>query len=162
MAKSPQAFALNQYMMIMEDTYTKRKGYLYCYNETDDPKVYKLKFDGIITDMQGSLEAQTKDYTDMEFEDWLQDGHSYNFYLIYTPHYSLLQHLGTDPKQSDLTDWPIITVVYLDGAEEDENRVKRVKYVISETGVWTYNKDKTIEDNKYTVLGIGPNPYTTL
>lgn len=144
------------YTMLLQDNIEKSVVYLRLLNKTEDPKTYELS-------VRYSFEILQRDYFsthEVDLDAWLnaRAGHTFNYYLVYAPFDTVIGNA----EPNDILDWTISSRVLNDeGVIIFEEHV-RLRDVISESGVWTYERDQAIEDNKYTVLDTGMNPYTTL
>lgn len=148
--------SLNRYFFFIEDTMNHRKGMIVTYNEASDSREYRLVIEfGQITEYTGMVVYE--DYRTIPLTDFLEDGHTYQWYLVYCPNDTVLN----DITSNDMLEWIINSRVVQDG-EFIERELVKLKDVISESGLWTYNREQSIEDNKYTVLDTGTSPFTTL
>ena len=154
MAQTPQASALNQYVMLMQDTMTKQVAYIMMWNDTTDPKSYCLHTVHAFEIKNGENFIRYP----IVLEDWFQSGHTYEWYLVYAP-YDVILGSSTD---NDILKWTIDSRIVNESGLIISTETVKLKDVISESGVWTYNRDGAIESNKYKTLETPINEYTTL
>lgn len=145
---------LNNYSMLMQDTMTKQVAYIRMANDTTDPKSYCLYVQGAFEIKNGELWTKYP----IVLEDWFQNGHTYEWYLVYAPFDVVLNSI-TD---NDILKWTIRSRIFNESATLIFAETVKLKDVISESGVWTYNRDGAIESNKYKTLETPINEYTTL
>lgn len=149
---------LNSYMMFIEDTMNHRKAYFRrLFNNTSDPKLYELHTSYTYNEIREFIGNNVADYKEMPITEFLEDGHTYQWYLVYAPMDTVMYNV----ESNDMLEWIIQSRIVEDEHITFTEEVK-LRDVISESGIWTYNRDQAIDDNKYTVLGTGTNPYTTL
>lgn len=144
------------YIMLLEDTAEKSVAYLGLSNRTEDPKTYSLGADYAYEILRrDDFQAHP-----IDLDAWLgaRAGHTFNYYLVYAPFGAVLK----DAEPNDILEWTLESRVFDDGQALVFSEDVRLRDVVSESGVWTYDRGQAIEDNKYTVLDTGTNPYTTL
>lgn len=144
------------YIMFLQDTVEKAVVYLRLLNRTEDPKTYVL-------DPTGAYEILQRDeYSThpVNLKEWLgaRAGHTFNYYLVYAPFDTVIGNA----EPNDILEWTLTSRIINDEEVVVFSEDVRLRDVISESGVWTYDREQSIEDNKYTVLDTGMNPYTTL
>lgn len=142
------------YMMLMQDTMTKQVAFIKMLNETTDPKSYSL----YVTNAFEIKNGEPMPTYPIVLEDWFQNGHTYEWYLVYAP-YDVTLGSSTD---NDIIKWTIVSRVLNESSVIIFTERVMLKDVISESGVWTYNRDGAIESNKYKTLDTPINEYTTL
>lgn len=144
------------YRMFLEDTVEKSVVFLGLANRTEDPKTYALETVSAYEILQKD-DFQTHP---VDIGEWLnaRAGHTFNYYLVYAPFDVILSDTGPN----DILDWTLTSRIFNDEEAIVFSEDVRLRDVVSESGVWTYDRDQAIEDNKYTVLDTGMNPYTTL
>lgn len=147
---------LYSYIMFLEDTVEKSVVYLKLLNMSEDPKTYALW-------PEHAFEILHRvDYAShpVVLQEWLnaRAGHTFNYYLVYAPFDNDL----TDAEPNDILEWTIASRVLNDEEVIVFSEQVKLRDVISESGVWTYDRDQATDSNKYTVLDTGVNPYTTL
>lgn len=144
------------YRMLLQDTVEKSVVFLGLLNMTEDPKTYVLWPEHAYEILQKDLFSTHP----VVLNEWLdaRTGHTFNYYLVYAPFDTVVGNA----EPNDILEWTLSSRIVDDEGAIVFSEDVRLRDVISESGVWTYDREQSIEDNKYTVLDTGMNPYTTL